>query len=461
MPVFDRMKCSLNGFVVFLLCLTLNPLVAPIQAGTEGLSPEDDAAQAMCLDLSAPTQLVGAMNVVIDGVCGDAGAAMPEDLKQPILLIKNSSNITVENVDFLLNGENESAIAIVNSTEVSIRGNTFSGKSSAKALVHGRSVNGGEMKEISIENNVFRDSNSIAIMFDSWKFHPDRSINALTIKANSFSNVYQGIRFVQSEDFSRVENLPKGIRILNNELKNIAHVGILAMWSIDDSNQISGNRLQGICVDTNDKCNAISCEYCLGGRITDNLVEKVRNCKGCKGDGAGIILDWAHKDSKYPSAGVVVSRNVISDCRHEHGGGGIIVWKARGAAVYSNVISASRAGVLLMNRETKDNTIYNNEISGCEVGLFIKEGAADNEIYNNIIDGNDIDVVIQGRPNLNSVKNNHFDECKGCKNVVPLKMFEQHRCAGGIESTKEPEEFVDLNGQSSSNRPIGARLCQD
>lgn len=421
------------------------------------------AVSAECLTPGRPLRIVGRDDVVIDGVCPDGNSGRPVKQSAPFsILVKNARRVTIRNLSLTVDARADSAITIVNAADVVIENNRFRGGKKGKALILIRSVDGGTVDNITIRDNTFTDSPAVAIVVDSWKFHPRRRIENIVIERNRFERIYQAVRFVQSLAYSQAANRPRNIRIVNNTLKAIGHVGILAIWGGGERSEIADNLLEDICRDTDRKCNAVSCEYCDGGSITGNRISTVGNCAGCRGDGAGIILDWEHKDPKFLTTNVTVSRNRIDGCRHALGGGGIILWKADRTAVFSNRISDSRIGIILSNPETTDNLVYNNDVRSSDVGIQLKQKTGSNAIYNNQVVENRLDVADASKTGRNTISNNYYETCEGCDdqtNIRSRRRFTADRCRGGKIDGREPRPFTDITGKRSSSRPIGAEDC--
>ncbi len=424
--------------------------------------PALPAASVRCLPESRPLRIVNQQDVVIDGLCGDgAGRSMKAPARFSIL-IKNARRVTLKNLSLTVDAHADSAITIVNASDVVIEDSQFRGGQPGKPLILMRSVDGGTVGNIAIRNNTFTDSPSIAVVVDSWKYHPNREINGIAIEHNRFENIFQAVRFVQSIAYSEAGNRPRNVRIVDNTLRNIDHVGILAIWGRGDRSEIADNHLENICRDTDRKCNAVSCEFCDGGSIVGNTISIVGNCAGCRGDGAGIILDWEHKNPKFLTSGVNVSRNRIDGCRHDLGGGGIILWKADRTSVFSNQISNSRIGIILSNPETTDNLVYNNDVRSSDVGIQLKQKTGNNAIYNNQVVENGMDVIGMTEAVHNSITNNHYDTCQGCDDQVNIRgrdRFDANRCGGGKVDPRERHPFTGLTGSRPSSRPIGVQAC--
>jgi parallel beta-helix repeat protein len=138
------------------------------------------------------------------------------------------------------------------------------------------------------------------------------------------------------------------------------------------------------------------------------------NYQACKGDSAGIILDWAHKQTDFSSSDIIVSRNTITNCRYEYGGGGIILWKAGNSSVFSNMLVDNKNGIILRNEETRNNLIYNNDIERSNFGISVKLKASKNVIYNNKIINNHIELLVQNIGEVNFYTRNYYEKCKGC-----------------------------------------------
>ena len=439
-------------------------LVAAVAAAAVLCIPQPlVAASAACLTQGRPLRIVDRKDVVIDGFCPDGKSGHSGKRNAPFsILVKNARRVTIKNLSLTVDARADSAVTIVNAGDVVIENNQFRGGKKGKALILIRSVDGGTVDNITIRDNTFTDSPAVAIVVDSWKFNPQRKIENIVIERNRFEKIFQAVRFVQSAAYSQAANRPRNIRIVDNTLKAIDHVGILAIWGGGDRSEIADNILEDICRDTDKKCNAVSCEYCDGGSITGNRISTVGNCAGCRGDGAGIILDWEHKDPKYLTTNVTVSRNRIDGCRHALGGGGIILWKADHTAVFSNQISDSRIGIILSNPETTDNLVYNNDVRSSDAGIQLKQKTGNNAIYNNQVVENRMDVTDASGKGRNAITNNYYQTCEGCDNQANIQSrqrFTADRCSGGKIDGRERRPFTDIAGKRPSRRPIGAEDC--
>ena len=288
---------------------------------------------------------------------------------QMILFIANSNsnhgdvfNITITNCNF-------------HDINTKIAPSDWGGNSRAIRMYSNHSLgvghtigNEGIVRDITINDNIFRNISSIAIWNEPFIEFTSAGLTSYNI------NISRNV-------FKKVENCAIDWGPISNRNGKFE-------WSIWSDNQIDscGFDLEGN--ETDDyPTNAIQTHAAKNLYIINNTVTEVGSNSG---DGHGIILDYANDSGLYICDSVIVYKNVVSGCTRGSSGStsGINNFKGKNCLIAYNVCFKNQAGIKAESSNSENNKYVNNVLDDNIYGFYNGCNAPNNLIENNIITNN-------------------------------------------------------------------------